>query len=463
MQVSGPGADALERKIADGYGQFFTPTGKLKTGTSAPAIIALTSRRDDAIQRRAKLGQRLDDFDRASQRIEDLQGQAQIARHSESELDQQLKRTRSQAQKYQELVNHRKLHERDAKAAVEGYRGLKERIDAIQEARQELRTAQEQLRTLQDDAPAQTKLVEQCQQRAERARQDVAAVRVRRDQVTATRCTADQANRFSRALEVARDLDRQLAAIETAQTEVDRVHKHQEALVAPDTDTLAEIKKVTRKGEHAGGDFSNAFFGRPEDVHFREVNVGECRFAHCDLTKVTYSGATWDRQPAQFRSTRRSVRDERNVRSTGEYPVVARLYHQLRKNYEGQEQYEEAGDFHFGEMEMQRLGQAPPWSYVSLLAFYGWLSGYGQQSTVALAWLLFFVLLLFPGLYVLTGVASDVVNAVLHSLEVCTFLKSSGDVPLPVLGRFVDGFERILVGLQAGLFLVTVKRRFGRN
>jgi hypothetical protein len=30
-------------------------------------------------------------------------------------------------------------------------------------------------------------------------------------------------------------------------------------------------------------------------------------------------------------------------------------------------------------------------------------------------------------------------------------------------GRFVEGFERVLVGLQTALFLLTVKRRFGRN
>jgi len=41
VQVSGPGGDTLEQRIADAYIQIFTSTGKLKTGKDAPSVVSL--------------------------------------------------------------------------------------------------------------------------------------------------------------------------------------------------------------------------------------------------------------------------------------------------------------------------------------------------------------------------------------------------------------------------------------
>ncbi len=86
VEVSGPGADTLEKKIGDAYTQFFTPGGKLKTGASAPAVVGLVSQLEAAQGKRSSLQARLAEFEDASRRIEDLRHEAAQAEHSESDL-----------------------------------------------------------------------------------------------------------------------------------------------------------------------------------------------------------------------------------------------------------------------------------------------------------------------------------------------------------------------------------------
>jgi hypothetical protein len=158
-----------------------------------------------------------------------------------------------------------------------------------------------------------------------------------------------------------------------------------------------------------------------------------------------------------------AVRDEHYAKTAGDYRLVEKLYRQLRKNYEGKGAYAEAGDFHYGEMEMRRLAQPAALRHISLAALYKYLSGYGEQHGLALFWLLFAVFVLFPALYLLAGAFGEPAGAVLHSLEISTFLKPESAAPVPMAGRFVEGCERIAVPVQAGLLLLAIKRHYARQ
>ncbi|OHB79822.1 MAG: hypothetical protein A2V98_05535 [Planctomycetes bacterium RBG_16_64_12] len=243
-QVSGPGAEALEKRIADAYGQFFTATGKLKGGASAPAVVGLKDKLEREGHRRDNLLTRLEEFDDASRRIEDLRRQTELARHSEEELNEKLKQAREQAQVYKDLIGRQKLHQQEVKAAEESYRNSKERIDAIRSARQERHAVTEQLKRLQDDTPAQAKLIEQCQEQAEKAKKSVEQVRARRGEVTAARQLARLAERFSRTQETLGELDELLERIESAQQVLEKLRTSCDQVVAPDAETLAKIKKT---------------------------------------------------------------------------------------------------------------------------------------------------------------------------------------------------------------------------
>jgi hypothetical protein len=210
--------------------------------------------------------------------------------------------------------------------------------------------------------------------------------------------------------------------------------------------------------------FRGAVFGKPEESSFGGVGLERCLFVGCDVSKLDFADVRWDRRPTLILlGGRRAVRDEQYAKTAGDYSLVGKLYRQLRKNYEGKGAYAEAGDFHYGEMEMRRLAQPAALRHISLGALYKYLSGYGEQHGLALFWLLFFVFVLFPALYLFVGAFGEPAGAMLHSLEISTFLKPESAAPVSMAGRFVEGCERIVVPVQAGLLLLAIKRHYARQ
>lgn len=209
--------------------------------------------------------------------------------------------------------------------------------------------------------------------------------------------------------------------------------------------------------------FVNAGFQAPNDSQFIGVNLEKCLFTGSNIGKVDFTNVRWDKRPTFLLGKRCSVHDERHVRDKGNYDLVGKLYHELRKNHEDKGRYEEAGNFYYGEMEMKRLAQPGVLKFISLTAIYKYLSGYGEQHVLALLWLALAIFLFFPALYLVSGVVDDSVKAVLHSLEVSTFLKGNSETTEMIFGRFMEGFQRIIVPLQAGLFVLAIKRKYERK
>lgn len=250
-QITGPGSETLEKRVADSYGQFFTATGKLKSGAAAPAIVGLESQLQEAKAKRSMLQQRLDEFDSASRRIQDLQGQSEAARHSERDLSQRLKELRQQVQVYKDLISQQKLHQQQVAAAEESYRNLSERIESIRSANEERDAAARELKRLHDDSPAQAKLVAQYQDEAMAAEQKVKETRGRRSEVTATRQLAQLAERYTRTQETLTKLDERWEQIDDTQREIQKLRQSRDQIVAPDKKTLAKITKVARERDDA--------------------------------------------------------------------------------------------------------------------------------------------------------------------------------------------------------------------
>ena len=81
---------------------------------------------------------------------------------------------------------------------------------------------------------------------------------------------------------------------------------------------------------------------------------------------------------------------------------------------------------------------------------------------------MFAIFLTFPLLYFATGYGRPL-DAIIYSLETSTFMEASktgaesAKSALPIATRFVAGFERLVVTLQAGLFALALRRKFGRS
>jgi uncharacterized protein YjbI with pentapeptide repeats len=251
-------------------------------------------------------------------------------------------------------------------------------------------------------------------------------------------------------------------------------------------DSVKHVKAVVARQRanmfsQKGASFRGSYFARPDIAKFHNLDLQTCRFVGSNAGQAQFQNVRWDSRPTLFGAADRcAVCDESpagsgNPRATGgersakALRALGALYYDLRVNHEGKGLFDEAIDFHYGELETKRLNQSLPLRLVSLTAWYRYLSAYGTRPALALFWLVAAVFVIFPLLFILSGFSHDLLKAILHSLETSTFLEtpkiSAEGIKdgIPIAAKVVAGFERILVPFQAGLFLFAVQRKFGRK
>lgn len=246
-QIAAPGSDAIEKRIGDRYGKIYTGTGRLRSGTTAPAIVGKTARLEAAEKERDTLRRRLEEFEEASRRIEDFGQAAESARREEHELNDRIKTLRGQAQAYRELTHRRKLHRQAADAAEDDYRRQTDKLEAIRDAEKELETVSQGLTQRQAELPAQARLVEQCERDVEAAELRKGEVAGRRGEVAEVRSIAETADRFVRTLARQDELEKRIDRVETAAEELKRLRESRDQVVVPDRSTMTEIGKLARE------------------------------------------------------------------------------------------------------------------------------------------------------------------------------------------------------------------------
>jgi uncharacterized protein YjbI with pentapeptide repeats len=209
-----------------------------------------------------------------------------------------------------------------------------------------------------------------------------------------------------------------------------------------------------------------------------------------DMQKVRFLNVEWNREGLSLgplRMERLVIYDEKllkDVEEPSNYEAVARIYWGLRRNYERNGRYAEAGDFYISEMEMRRLQIAPPqprkekggkstlWEIISRtilswgwwrrnllspLAIYKYLSLYGESYTLASLWI-FITVLLFtflrahlpsPG-----GQSTDLLNNLARSVFALFQLRGE---------ETIDNIERIIGAILTGNLFIALRRRLERR
>jgi len=224
-------------------------------------------------------------------------------------------------------------------------------------------------------------------------------------------------------------------------------------------------------------DFRWAHFAQSGEVMFEHVFLGRARFLKTDVREVDFTDVEW-----APRGRHRAVWDEMEPKGPAKnYALIGELYRQLKHNYEEKRDPIPAGDFHFGEMEMRRLEPCKGWlratyrRYLSAIAFYRWVSGYGEDYILPLAWIAGVILgfaLAFaaiPALALQTSPSSGASHAVaglrphlLYSV-MCFLLR--GDKPLQpayLAGHYMSVAEGILGPPLIAMFVLALNRRFKR-
>ena len=256
--------------------------------------------------------------------------------------------------------------------------------------------------------------------------------------------------------------------------------------------------------------FALVLFAKPKEVIFDDVELSRVLFHDCDVSEVRFSpsarwgerrnhvGAMIYEELIELNSTfgKRMMRGEAR-----DYRAVAKIYQQLKKNYDASLDYWTADQFHYGEMEMKRLAVAadgPLYGFrkwflprFGLVAWYRYASDYGNSYVKPLVWMVV-LLVAFAVMYPLPGVGlvrSGVIGTetyanvwqarltagknvgmelelvgrgLLAAIDVAGFQKSPEYSPAYPWGRVEGIVETVLTSTLFGLFLLAIRRQFRR-
>jgi len=229
--------------------------------------------------------------------------------------------------------------------------------------------------------------------------------------------------------------------------------------------------------------FQYLSFGPWGLLRFQDLSLDQASFLGTDLRRCEFHNVHWH----SYRG-RQVVYDEMLLREKGESSLVGfapafehrldyeglcvsieELYRYLKLNHEKEGDQKQAGDFHYGEMEMHRW--ANPWRRwfpFSWSNLYWALSGYGERPLRAFGWLLGLIggmglALSYLGLKTHPGMGTGFRPAVVYLLQQATLIRPDWAEPVTLGGQMIGAMSRLLIPAQLALFLLALHSRLGRR
>ncbi len=211
--------------------------------------------------------------------------------------------------------------------------------------------------------------------------------------------------------------------------------------------------------------FKSVKFHKSNDVRFQNIDLSNVSFLNTDVTEVEFLNVNWRK------NGRLVVADETRIGKdkTATYSAVAQLYRRLRRNYETNYRFAEAGEFFIGEMEMLRLDVNTNIDNekrsnivlcfkrnVSFLGLYKLLSLYGESYVRPMIWASI-VIVSYPMLmHWLFDASLPQSDDFLY-----TYLRTSAASFFQMDNTYIG--ERITGFLLLGLLFIALKRKFERK
>ena len=229
--------------------------------------------------------------------------------------------------------------------------------------------------------------------------------------------------------------------------------------------------------------FQDLNFGPQGGLRFQDLSLGLASFLGTDMRRLEFHNVRWYSYQG-----RQVVYDEILLRGKGGPYVlnlapwresahdyeelcarVEELYRYLKLDYEHEGDLKQAGDFHYGEMEMHRRANFwRRWFPLSWYNLYRILSGYGERPLRALGWLLGLVAglaleLQWLGLKTAEGSRAGFTDSLIYLLDHMSFTRPEWPKPITATGGLVAGVSHFLILGQAALFLLAIRNRLGRR
>jgi chromosome segregation ATPase len=251
VQISGPEGLHLERCVEDLYRQFYTPTGRMRSGVGEPQVVRLRRERTDAEQRVGRARQELQELETGRERIAVLQVHYEGLCTSSDRLAADLQQTRLQLSQYEDLLSEKATREQSKRAAEAQHGRIKQQIDSIRECADAIVHGEKEVDTIDTELPKAREIVTNEEEAHESIAANLTRAQANKAAAWDVSVQAIKARRFIDLRGAHANLLRQLEGAERSTLEIDRCRAALGTVRAPSKQQIAEIRAAIKGRDDA--------------------------------------------------------------------------------------------------------------------------------------------------------------------------------------------------------------------
>lgn len=251
VQVSAAAGVPLEDRLEELYLQFFTTSGKLRTGKNAPAVVRFRGALEKAREKRQSALETQQAFEESARRVEGLRARRIQARHDADELTKALKEARKRAEEYKELLSQQEQRRERAKSSEAQHKKLKQHIDLIDTVTTRLSETRESVQRLEGENGLKESEVENWKQESAKRKAALENARSERRQVDKTQQEAELASRYVAQNNKLTELDELIEKLKEGQQTLSEITQERNELLAPDKKALQAIRRALKTRDEA--------------------------------------------------------------------------------------------------------------------------------------------------------------------------------------------------------------------
>lgn len=243
-QVAGPLGSRLEKKLEIVYKQYFTPSGKVKSGQNAPEVVHLEADRTKADEQLKSARQKLELFESMSRRLEDLRAMQAQSRQEAGALSASVADADGRAKTYTALMADRQHRSERVKSTQGQAQVLQQRLDDIRSCNRELTESRGGREALATEVPLRAMAAQEAASDAQRAKAELENARAKRVEVEAACAMAEDARTYSDTQKSTAALRERLNGVRQSEADLTNVRSERTQVVAPDAGTLKKIRNA---------------------------------------------------------------------------------------------------------------------------------------------------------------------------------------------------------------------------
>ncbi len=250
VQVSLAAGGAVEKEIERRYREFFTRTGKLKTGKEAPRVVRLREELEEVEKELERARAEHEAYQEAARKVEDLRLLGSQAAREAEEKEKEVRRAAERAVRFREVENHLRAARAGAEAARTKLEEAKKTLQRVEEGEEEAKRIEEEIRRAEKELEAARLEAARREEEVREARRRVQGLEKERKAVETLGRRMEKAREFLEGRSRLSDLEEKIAKAEELERLLEEARKARAGLAAPGRETLEEIEELAgRKSE----------------------------------------------------------------------------------------------------------------------------------------------------------------------------------------------------------------------